>query len=887
MPKPSNSQPRKPRRASPQKKRASASTELRALNRKLKQEIAEREQADERLRILSQAIKQSQVTIGITDTSGKIEYVNPRFIEITGYSVEEALGQNPRILKSGETSPEEYARLWETICAGHDWHGIFHNKKKNGELYWEEAIISPVFDDQKQITHFVAVKEDITERVRAEETVQKQNKLLAALYENMLDVLQFQELDQLLQLIVQRAAELLDAPYSEIRLLDGDELVTRTAMPHQPFLIGDRVRRTEAHLAWQAVDTRQPARLDDYATWPQRQSIYEPVPIHAIIAFPILKGDQCLGVLDLSRAQAGYVFSAEQIQTGQLLARLAALAIDNDHAYANALIELAERRRIETILAQDKEKYRVLLESAQRQALDLALLGEVRTALAREVELAELLRVVVEAVAQHLGYTQVSVYLRQHDVLRMEYQVGYEQPILEIPLTRGVMARSVRTGTLIFLEDVRKDPEFIGAMDGLASEICVPLFDQHTVVGVLNVESTIWHLLTQANVDLLQAIGMQINIAISRTRLYSELRDSERRYKELVDTAQEIIYKSDPNGYFTFVNPSATHIIGYSEAELLGMHYLELIPAPHRRAALRFYWRQLQTRTPATYYEFPVTIKDGSTIWIGQNVQLLFDATTGQISGAQAIARDITDLKQAEAALRQHALELDARNAELNTFAHTVAHDLKNPIGAIIGYGELLLKSNSSLTELQRRDGLETILSSGHKMNAIIEELMLLAGLRQQEVQPRPIEMGQLIGETLDRLAFVIKESKAEISLPQFTDWPVALGHAPWIEEVWVNYISNAIKYGGQPPHIELGATRQANGTIRCWVHDNGNGFTPEEQSRLFTPFTRLDQVQAKGHGLGLSIVKRIVEKLGGTVGVESEIGTGSTFYFTLPAAES
>ena len=123
--------------------------------------------------------------------------------------------------------------------------------------------------------------------------------------------------------------------------------------------------------------------------------------------------------------------------------------------------------------------------------------------------------------------------------------------------------------------------------------------------------------------------------------------------------------------------------------------------------------------------------------------------------------------------------------------------------------------------------------------------------------------------------------------MPDHFDWPIASGYAPWIEEVWVNYVSNAIKYGGRPPHIELGATRQANDTIRFWVRDNGGGLTLEEQSRLFTAFTRLHQARAKGHGLGLSIVKRIIEKLGGTVGVESEIGAGSTFYFILPAARS
>src|SRR5262249_40902702 len=110
-----------------------------------------------------------------------------------------------------------------------------------------------------------------------------------------------------------------------------------------------------------------------------------------------------------------------------------------------------------------------------------------------------------------------------------------------------------------------------------------------------------------------------------------------------------------------------------------------------------------------------------------------------------------------------------------------------------------------------------------------------------------------------------------------------AFGHITWIELVWVNYISNALKYGGRPPVIEIGAEHQ-DGVIRYYVRDNGNGLTPAQQAVVFEPFRRL-QPQAEGHGIGLSIVRRIMEKLGGAAGVESEVGGGSLFYFTLPLA--
>jgi len=142
--------------------------ELEIANQALQSEIIERKQAEEQLIKLFRAVEQSPVTVIITDIDANIEYVNPKFTQLTGYTFEEVIGKNPRILKSGEISPEEYKLLWETITSGREWRGEFHNKKKNGELYWESASISPIRNSKGDITHFLGVKEDITERKQAE-----------------------------------------------------------------------------------------------------------------------------------------------------------------------------------------------------------------------------------------------------------------------------------------------------------------------------------------------------------------------------------------------------------------------------------------------------------------------------------------------------------------------------------------------------------------------------------------------------------------------------------------------------------------------------------------------------------------------------------------------
>ena len=241
--------------------------------------------------------------------------------------------------------------------------------------------------------------------------------------------------------------------------------------------------------------------------------------------------------------------------------------------------------------------------------------------------------------------------------------------------------------------------------------------------------------------------------------------------------------------------------------------------------------------------------------------------------------QDITERKQAEQERERLIQELDA-------FAHTVAHDLRNPVGLIIGFAEQTEHSLSVTTNDELRQSLQVISRAARKTNNIINELLLLAQVRQTEVETESLDTANILAEAQQRLIDLIQRSEARIVLPD--TWPEAWGHAPWVEEVWMNYLSNAMKYGGQPPHIELGATAQADGRVRFWVRDNGPGLTPEEQVQLFVPFTRLGQARATGHGLGLSIVRRIVEKLGGQTGVESNIPEqGSEFYFTLPGSRA
>jgi PAS domain S-box-containing protein len=352
----------------------------------------------------------------------------------------------------------------------------------------------------------------------------------------------------------------------------------------------------------------------------------------------------------------------------------------------------------------------------------------------------------------------------------------------------------------------------------------------------------------------------------------------------LIESINDGVLVLDARNRVVDINPAACRMIGWSAERAIGQ--------PVR--ALLAQWLELVEHFRDTLEaQVEIAPQAGSTSpWLELRISPLYNRRR-QLTGRLIALHDITARKRTEEALYLYARELEASNVELDAFAHTVAHDLKNPLATLAGFGDLLEQKHTTMSSAQLAISADSMARSARRMINIIDELLLLASVRKmEEVPTAPLDMAAIVAAAQERLKDIIDSSQGEIILPPA--WPTAIGYAPWIEEVWMNYLSNALKYGGTPPLVEVGfdVAREAveklpNFQVRFWVRDNGNGLTPEEQGRLFTPFTRLDQARARGHGLGLSIVRRIVEKLGGQVGVDSEVGWGSTFWFALPGIDA
>jgi PAS domain S-box-containing protein len=368
--------------------------------------------------------------------------------------------------------------------------------------------------------------------------------------------------------------------------------------------------------------------------------------------------------------------------------------------------------------------------------------------------------------------------------------------------------------------------------------------------------------------QLQEALQIEQRVAYAAGLFQGEL-----TVRTLIDSLAEGLLLVDTDQRIILINHRLEEMLGYASGEIVAQFLQTLLPDRFIQAHRQHVQTYLDTphmRAMGQGLELLARRKDGSELPVEVSLSYL---DTGAGRFGLAFITDISLRKQAEQALLE-------QNAALNTFAQTVAHDLVSSVSILVGLSEYLAETYIHVPPPELQEYLATIARSGRKMSNVINELLLLASLRQDEVLLEPVDMPAVVETTLFRLHLSIQAEHAEIIQPD--SFPVALGYAPWIEEVWFNYLSNALKYGGHPPQIELGSTVTTDGYIKFWVKDNGAGLSPDRLSQLFKPGQRLELSRVKGHGLGLSIVQQIVHKLSGQVSVESTIGQGSVFGFSL-----
>lgn len=839
-------------------------------------------QSRDELRTYYQALEQSGNSIVITDVQGNIEYVNPHFEKSTGYSISEAIGQNSRILKSGNQSPEFYRYLWKTIANGETWQGEFLNRRKNGSLYWELATIAPVKDEQGKISRYVAIKEDITAQKELRETLAHQNEYLAALQNITLELLDRRDRQELLDNILQRARGMLHAPLGAVMLFEDGQLIFRAVVENRKELFGKPAAREVFPLAWEALEKRRPVLMADYQEKYGVYQLAEGQILHAAADFPIISAGQVLGVIALGRTEPEKPFTLSQVEFGQSLAQIAALVLDNANLYDSALHELEERKRIQASLEVSEQEQRALAGILQigmkEEPLDAILFSA----------LDHLLSI------NWLGLqAKGGIFLKspQSDTLLLTVERNLSPEICSlcqrVEFGKCLCGRAALTRQLQFSNHVDDLHEI--TYEGIPDHghYNVPILSSEQVLGVIVLYLSAGYTYDERDVRFLQSFASTLSNIVRRKRTEDLLRESETRFRQIVENASDVIYRMDTQGQMTYVNPVGLRLMGYAgEQEMLGKYFTEFAAPAWRSRVKAFYKRQAIKGEQNTYFEFQTLTKGGRSVWLGQNVQLIHQPDGGV--GFQAVARDITELKETQQALeeaRDQALEASRFKSQL---VSRISHELRTPLGGVLGYAELLYQGAFGELLEEQLDAASNIVASANYLNLMINEL-----LDQAQIEARAVKIHLATFEP----AILLRSVQANMTILAFNKGlqfipeldpalPSPLvGDERRLQQVLINLAGNAIKFT-QEGQVQVSLLRLSDSEWAMRVADTGAGIPSEAQEYIFDPFRQVDNTitrDNRGTGLGLSITKQLVELMGGRIELESEIGRGSTFTVILP----
>lgn len=483
-------------------------------------------------------LKQVNSLILASTATGQITYISPSVKEILGYNPDDLLGDgwwkyawptsqlgferrdglSREIQESGFTIDTPYERLL---------------RHKDGSQRW--LLFRRTLTEEGLI---ISVGQDITERKLAELALERRAQELALLDQIRTALMQELNLTDFFQTVVSAIKQIVGYTQVSIYLREGDELVLQGSVGYQ--FVYERMTLTQGVIGLTAR-TGTPAFIPDVRHSSDYLSAYEGVVSEVCV--PLRDGTEVVGALNIESAN-GAQLTENDFHLILALGEHVSLALKNTRLYVRLQQELSERQRAE--------------KSLERRVQELALLDRVRVALTQELSLSTFFDAVLDAIMDAFGYTLVSIYLVVDDVLVLQSQRGYDHWISNVPITKGVSGRVVRTGQPVFIEDVTQQPDFIAAIPGLLSEICVPLKENENTVGVLNVESANNVRFTEADFELMLALGQNISLGLQNAQLYSRLQaelgerrraeDAERRraqelkllYDALADISAEL-----------------------------------------------------------------------------------------------------------------------------------------------------------------------------------------------------------------------------------------------------------------------------------------------------------------------------------------------------------
>lgn len=847
------------------------------------------------------AVEQAADGIVITDVSGKIQYVNPAFSAITGYTSEETTGQSPRILKSGQESDSLYAELWSTILSGRVWHGELTNRRKDGTLYREEMQITPVLGANGEVVSYIAIKRDISGRKAAEEA----KAFLAAIVESSSDaIVAYSPAGIILTwnagaeaLSGYSAAEAIGAP---IAMLLPAEWVANVERATEQILLGNPVSPSDG---W--ILRKDGRRVPVSVTIGPIKNVAGKLTAVSVMVRDVSERHQA--EQDRSLLASIVESSNDAIQAIRLDGTIVSwnrgaerrFGYSSPEIIGKNILVLARPDMVDEVrhcLEDVREgraasSFETVFQSKDGLDLDISLsISAIRNSHGRVIGAA--------AIARGIGKRLRAERALKESEERFRIMADGCPTNLWVTNAEGGLRFINRAFREFFgqtLEQAREssplhpddEPEYRRAFQRAV--------DEHTPFqGEARVRRADgeWRWVAAHAEPLLSPGGEFLGLVglspdISERKLAEQaLQTSEEKFRQLAENIREVFWIRSPlTGEILYVSPAYEQLWGRS-CDSVYKDYKSWMHSVHPDDLREVHRFDVQMLDEPVEAEFRICLDGAQQKWIRNRAFPVRDVA-GQVVRVVGIAEEITERKRYEEELIHAREEAENASSAKSEFLANTSHEIRTPLNAILGMAGLIL---GDALDPQQRNRAEVLQSSARALLSLLNDILDLSKLeaRKLRLEAEDFDLRTVVENVADLMAIKAQEKGLEFLCLIEPAVPTRLrGDSHRLRQILLNLAGNAIKFtAAGEVSIRVRPEISGGNAMRFEVRDTGIGIPQEKQNALFQPFTQADTSTARrygGTGLGLSIVAHLVELMQGRFGVESSSDKGSCFWFTAP----
>jgi PAS domain S-box-containing protein len=875
------------------------------------EDVTQRVLSEEKIKSLSIAIEQIPVSVVITDTNGTINYVNPYFSKVTGYTAAEVTGKNPRVLKSGLQDTEYYKNLWNTITSGNVWQGEFNNRKKNGENFWESAIIGPIKNESGKITHYIAIKEDITLKKKIERELRQAQSETTQFLDTAADGLWLVYKDctitkvnqTFLDMIRMKEEEVVGKKCYEIVAndnCDSDGCSVRKIMSGADKIERDMVLKTAWGLEIPVISTVKPY-FDDKGNRigiiQNLKDISERVSARKELEHQF----QFLKTLLETIPNPIFYLDKNNVYTGVNKAFETFFGRTKEELNGKEVFDLLPE---ETDSAKQQEGYALLADTEAKQFewKVKTINNEIRDVIFNKAPFSDAEGYIEGTIGV---ISDITARKRAEDQLRISQQ---QYKMLIENMGEGIGMTSVDE----VFEFANPAAEEIFGVDtnGLLNQ---PLerFMSKTEFSRMKSESELREkgLKSKYEVEIIRHNGEKRYLLVTATPRYNEknefigtlgifrditerniaeasLKESEQKYRSIIENMQDVYFRSDKQRNLIMVSPSGVRLLGYDAMnELVGKNIAKEIVYDPQLA--EDFLTLLRVHKSVSNYEITLRHRDGRPVYILMSSSYYYDKQ-GIPLGIEGVLTDITQRKEYEVNLEKSKKEAERANKSKSEFLANMSHEIRTPMNAILGFAEIL---HNRIDDPGHKKMLKSIVSSGNLLLSLINDILDLSKIEagKLEISPQPTDLVHVLKEIKELFSEKLNQRGLVLNLIVPEDFPDSLRLDDIrIRQILFNLVGNAIKFtskGYIAIEVLFSQKTSEGGELVIKVMDTGAGIPESQHSLIFEAFRQQEgQIdrQFKGVGLGLAISKHLAEKMNGSITLKSIEGKGSEFTVVL-----